>query len=166
VPARTELRWFVPGGVAGARRPDGRGVVRTDLYQVRTLAPDRSVKLRGRATLEHKVRSGRVELVEVGALRGFAETWLKLDARGLQTRPDDGWVKVRKELWRGRGVEIGRLDVGGERWWTVCVDAAAIERRPPLLERWTDVLVAHGQPHSYASWLLELQRPGSARRKR
>jgi hypothetical protein len=104
--------------------------------------------------------------VELGALRGFAETWSKIEARGLDTSADDTWVKVRKELWRDRGVEVARLEVGGERWWTVCVNAPSVERHPPLLERWRDVLVAHGRPHSYASWILELQRVRSGRRRR
>lgn len=164
--SRTEIRWFVPGGAPGCRRPPGRSVVRTDLYQLSTLTPDRSVKLRGRATLEHKVRSGRVELVELGLLRGYAETWRKLDARGLDVSADEPWMKVRKELWRERGIEVGRLDVDGRRWWTVCVDAASIDRPPALLERWRAVLVGHGQCHSYASWILELQRSRSGRRRR
>jgi hypothetical protein len=167
VATRTEIRWFVPGGVDGCRRPPGRAVVRADLYQCSTLTPSRSVKLRGRATLEHKVRTGRVELVEIGALRGFAETWLKIDAAGVDVQADGPWVKVRKELWRAGGVEVGRVDVGGQRWWTVCVDAAVMGRRSAgLLEGWSDVLIAHGQPHSYASWILELQRARSARRRR
>jgi hypothetical protein len=160
------MRWFVPGGADGVRRPPGQPVVRTDLYQCSTLSPSRSVKLRGRTTLEHKVRVGRVELVEIGDLRGFAETWLKIEPHGSGAQADGPWVKVRKELWREPGIEIGRLDVGGHRWWTVCVAAASVRRPPSLLGRWNDVLVARGQPHSYASWILQLQRTRSARGRR
>jgi hypothetical protein len=157
-----ELRWFVRRD-APAWTPKGSAVVRTDRYHLASLTPLRSVKLRGGTKLEGKVRVGTVEMLSVGAACGFAETWEKVAAPDPRPGRRDGWVDVRKELWRARGSEIGRLTVCGETWWTVCVDADAVGReRPPIPDAWVDLVAAHGEPHSYASWLLTRARTWSA----
>jgi hypothetical protein len=136
-------------------------VRRTDVYDVAVLTPACSIKLRAGRTLEQKIRDGRVELWSHGPLRGFAETWHKVPPGGRARGGGPVWVEVRKELWRRRGIEVGRLTVRGQRWWTVCVDATIeSSRASPLLAAWRDVLVDHGETHSYASWLLEVAPPG------
>ena len=130
-----EVRWFVPADGVKSQAPKGRPVVRFDLYHLSGVTPSHSVKLRGRTTLEHKVRLGRVVMVQIAGVRGFAETWHKVDAPKLEvTDGNDVWITVRRSLWRRRGVEIGRLDVVEQRWWTVCVEAdTEASTLPPAL---------------------------------
>jgi hypothetical protein len=151
--ARREARWFVAGGLPGSLRPAGAPLRRVDAYQRSSLLPWNAVKRRGRSILEHKVRVGAVELVDVAGITGFGETWVK--RRPSPTELDGGWLEVSKRVWTFREVELAVVEVEGRTSWTVCVD---LERQPTrtgqaVLERWHGVLRRRGEPVSYPTWL-------------
>ena len=154
---RSEVRWFVPGDLPADLRPTGSPRRRQDAYDVANLSPATSVKRRGpRDRVEWKVRVGRVELIEIGPLVGFLERWVKFrDEAPGESHRRERWVPVDKEVWTAGRLEVARLAVAGEPWWTVALphgDGAAVR----LLEPWTEWLVANGVPGSYPSWLLHV----------
>jgi hypothetical protein len=158
-----EVRWFLDDDVPMSMLPSGRSRTRADRYDVTSLRPWSSVKQRGRAVLERKERVGRVELVTVGGLVGFVETWQKVRRRRV---PDaDGWLEVRKQMWFAQEVEIACVEVGDTVAWTVCIDVtcpASVAGRAAL-DRWWAPLRRHGQPSSYAAWLGERFGPVASR---
>ena len=164
-PATAEVRWFVAGDLPAHRVPRGPGRRRVDSYYVPSLSPVSSVKRRGDRRLELKVRVGRVELVEHGAVVGYAERWLKSRLAPTLTDFVPGpWIEVHKRLWCVEGGELARLSVAGTSWWTIAAltgptgtSTAAIR----LLDSWIDFLAADAKPHSYASWLTELCHDGT-----
>ena len=149
---RWEARWFVAGPLPDDLRPRRSAHHRRDHYDLASLSPVASTKRRGRrAEAEHKRRVGRVELVEVGSLVGFAERWQK---QRMRHTPPGWWTAVDKAVWTVDGVELTEVTVGGGAWWTVAVAAG----RPAALrvpERWAERL-AVATPASYPAWLLEL----------
>src|SRR4051795_1037694 len=65
-----EVRWFVDGEISDELRPTRRPVKRADLYELETLRPWEAHKCRGGSgVMEHKLRVGRVELIEWGGGR-------------------------------------------------------------------------------------------------
>lgn len=149
-----EARWFLEGDVPDVLRPKGRPKRRVDAYNVETLKPWLALKRRGRSSLaERKVRVGRVELVVLADVGGFAETWVK--TRLDHERPRGAWLEVRKHWWPSGEVEIGYFEVEGCWGWTVCVDVtrAATPNGRALLGAWRAELSRRGQPSSYPAWI-------------
>jgi hypothetical protein len=124
----------------------------------RWVRPPRSSVGTGTAHSKYKTRVGRAEEVEIGGVSGVAERWAKRRFRKDEDhRPLRGpWIELRKHLWRHSGVEVGRLDLGGETWWTVAVpvgDSRPSKASAKLIEAWADLLGAEGQASSYPMWL-------------
>jgi hypothetical protein len=154
--ARAEVRWFVAGDLPADRRPAGSVRRRQDAYNLTNLTPATSVKRRGRrGRTEWKLRVGRVELVQLGAVAGFAERWVKfLGEPPEEPLPGDRWLDVRKDVWTDGRLELARLEVAGERWWTVALADADHAGASRLLAPWSEWLEAIATPGSYPSWLL------------
>jgi hypothetical protein len=118
------------------------------------LDEDRSVKCRGDdGPLEHKVRVGGPQVVEIAGVTGFAERWCKTRL----PRPDGvAWLAVHKTVVRRRGIEVCRLQVAGERWWSIAVRLDV--GRPPVLpgelRRWLHREQEQVMAASYPTWLL------------
>jgi hypothetical protein len=152
-----EVRWFVRGDGAGLPRPARPGRKRLDSYHLDSCSPYQSLKRRGRhGPYERKLRTGRVELVDDAQLVGFAERWVK-QRHDLHDQCPVGWIDVRKELWVLGDVEVCRLRVGAERWWSIAVLTRSGCVRPKALETiapWRDLLRTDGFCGSYPSWLL------------
>ena len=159
--AGTEVRWFMPGSGPHDR---GRRHERLDRYDSVTLSPTRSLKRRGaKGTLELKLRVGRVERFELNGVVGFAEQWVKRriaeDAVGIveDAVGDVGeWIPIRKCIWYEAGLEIGRVQIDGERdrWWTVALDPSRRLKRSTV--RWLREHrgeLASGMPASFAGWI-------------
>jgi hypothetical protein len=163
-----EARWFVAGDLPAALRPGRRGRRRVDSYCVQSLSPASSIKRRGGGSLEWKVRLGRVELVRFGEAVGFAERWVKLQLDELSPALAGGpWFDVAKQIWCvDDGVEVTRLSVAGDRWWTVAVRTEAdVSTDRARLRSLVAALSAAGTAHSYASWLSERWGDPSVRRR-
>jgi hypothetical protein len=151
---RPEVRWFGPGdGPDGVRWACARR--RTDRYDPVALGEDRSVKCRGDdGPLEQKVRVGGPEPVEVAGVVGFAERWCKTRL----PRPDGvAWLAVHKTVVRRRGIEVCRLEVADERWWSIAVrlDADRPPALPAELRRWLHRERERVLAASYPAWLLQ-----------
>ena len=154
---RADVRWFVRGDVPEGRRPAGALRRRQDGYDLINHTPATPVKRRGRRDrIEWKLRVGRVELVHVGTVVGLVERWVKYLDEPPGSRPGDRWLDVRKELWAGGGLEVARLDVTAEPWWTVAVTDGDRAGATRLLGPWTECLHGVGAPGSCAFWLLDL----------
>jgi hypothetical protein len=155
VRACREVRWFVDDEVPASLVPSDRPQRRADCYDVDALRPWTSVKRRRGCVLERKLRIGRVELVTVAGVVGFAETWQKQRVRDRVV--DEEWLEVRKHVWTRGEVEIARVEVAGIRSWTICIDVT----RPPsaagrdALHAWRVPLQRHGQSSGYPAWLAE-----------
>jgi hypothetical protein len=151
-----EARWFIDGDVPESLQPHRRPAQRTDLYELGTLRPWQAHKRRGRAgVIEHKLRVGRVELIELLDVDGYAETWEK--CRDGKPPPAGPYLEVRKQLWITGGIEIGRFEVDGAAGWTLCVD---VDRRlnattRATFEAWVPLLQTAGVASSYPAWLTE-----------
>jgi hypothetical protein len=159
---RYEARWFVASEVGAELATHRPGRCRVDAYHVPSLTPATSVKWRGDAALvEHKRRLGRVELVTWCGVPGFGEQWVK--QRQPRRRPPGGaaWREVSKEVWTRAGVEVARFVVGGEEFWTVCVDLACAGEPSGPARRWWRSQLAGAEPSSYAAFLAAL--PGTGR---
>ena len=147
-----EVRWFQHGD-----GPDATGTVRrrTDAYLITSLTPSSSLKRRGRSgPLEMKARVGRVELVRVAGLVGFAERWVKdripAAAVGHQR---DGWLHVDKTAWIEDGVELSLVVLGGRRCWS-----AACDPEDPVAGAWVRAhrrALTGAIAASFPAWLLQ-----------
>ena len=177
-PYRTaEARWFRRGDVPPAVRawfdalgPDVELESRADRY----LAPTDDalgVKLReGHA--EAKRRDGVLGPLRVGPAAAPVEGWTKwsfplADPGPLAAEPDDAWVAVAKTRWQRHAdacaLELSQVDVGGDRWWSVCLEATgpdAPARRAALdaaARRWLGAPGAPALPEAdaagYLAWL-------------
>jgi hypothetical protein len=157
-----EVRWFADGSLPWQPAFDPRR--RTDVYDGAALGPDRSVKRRGLdGPVELKWRAGRVELVEVAGLEGFAERWFKrrLATDGRRWRPSGPPRVVTKTTWTLGGVDVTEVLMDGHVCWTVAV-RPAVETDWALLDGlWSHLGAAVSR--SYPAWLLE-RRPVAARR--
>jgi len=150
----------VPGELDAALRPTARHVGRTDRYHLESLGPTSSLKRRGRhGPLEWKTRVGPVERCEISGVPGLAERWTKqrVRQRDLERRPLGAWIEVDKQLWRLGDVEIGRLGVGGERWWTIAVPVrpeGTSKSSAKVIASCRELLLDVGEPVSYPMWVL------------
>jgi hypothetical protein len=157
-----EVRWFAEGCLPW--RPDFDPRRRTDVYDGAALGPDRSVKRRGLdGPVESKWRAGRVELVEIAGVVGFAERWFKrrLATDGRRWRPSGPPRVVTKTTWTLGGVDVTEVLMDGRIGWTVAV-RPAVETDRALLEGLRSHLEA-AVSMSYPAWLLE-RAPAAARR--
>jgi hypothetical protein len=146
-----EARWFVRGEMA--LDPIGRPRRRTDWYHVQSLAVTTSWKIRGdKGPLEykHRVAAGPIE---IGGVTGMAEQWAKLRYR--DPRPGGEWMAVHKELWRVAGLEVCRVTIDGERWWSVAVSIDGCGDAHLEFGRWSSSVREDGNPGSYPQWLLD-----------
>lgn len=103
--------------------------------------------------LEHKVRVGRPQVVEVAGVHGFAERWRKTRL----PRPEGvAWLAVHKTVVHRRGIEVCRLQVAGERWWSIAVrlDVGRPPALPGELRRWLHLEQERVVSASYPAWLL------------
>jgi hypothetical protein len=152
-----EVRWFLRGDLPERTRPATPGRRRLDSYHLDSCSPHQSLKRRGRrGPYERKVRTGRVELIEHDRLVGFAECWVK-QRHAIEDQCPVGWIDVRKEVWGLGDVEVCRLRVGAERWWSVAVLVRHGQLRPKTLRAvapWSAAIGAEGFCGSYPSWLL------------
>jgi len=146
----------VRGRLPEALTPRGQPQRRCDEYDLRRLAPHRAVKRRGRRHLEWKQRIGRVELIEIANVTGFAERWMKGRALDDQRNEPGEWLAVHKRIWRGRGVEVSAVEVAGEEWWSLAVSCDGMVEH--VLEPWWCALRADGEASAYPGWLLTLAR--------
>ena len=183
-PYRTaEARWFQRGEVPADVRAwfDALGPAvepesRTDRY----LAPASAalgVKLR-EGQLEAKRRTGTGAPLAVGRSEASVEGWAKWSFE-LAAAPepaaelaaaDAGWVAVRKTRWQRHreacALELARVEVGGEPWWSVCLEATGPDgdaRRDALAQAAREWLGAEGAPalpasdaQGYPAWLLAI----------
>jgi len=152
---RREVRWILEGRVRVALRPSGRPRRRRDRYDLDTLTPWHAAKRRGSsATLEHKVRTGRVEHGRWSGVDGFVETWRK--GRVHSDRDVGTWVAVDKQLWSFGHVEVCHFSVGRTGGWTVCIDVGRLPTPAgtQVLDLWLPELARRGAPDSYPSWLV------------
>jgi len=162
--ARWEARWFAPGDVDLDLDRFGRRRRRIDSYHVPSLAPDMSLKRRGdSAALEHKRRFDRVELISWCGVDGFAERWVKQRVPRQPRAVSGDWCDIVKDVWVDAGIELARVRIDRECFWTVCVDlACAGEPRRPARALLRE-LVARAEPSSYPSFLLASRiRPSAA----
>lgn len=165
---------------------------REDRYLVEPSTPELGVKIKGGAELDLKVfRGSPGELTVPGGGRGRMELWEKwrftLDAVALPSVGASGWVAVRKfrrrrsfRLGEGEGevrerpvseaelpgcsVELTDFALGGERCWTLCLEAGGepetLEKELRATAAWLfrdpmpdGVRLDPGDSMSYARWL-------------
>jgi len=115
-----EVRWFVPGDVAGRLRP-------------------------------------RFESYEVGGVPASIERWVKrrLRERDLDQPLHGAWFQVDKQLWRIGGIEVCRLEIGTQPWWTVAITPGRYGKTTRrVFESWAPLLRSVGEPTSYPVWVL------------
>jgi len=148
-----EARWFIVGDIDDELRPLGRPKCRVDSYELTTMRPWHAIKLRDGSAVERKSRVGRVEMVHLAGVIGFAERWIKV-RRGSWRTPAV-WIEVAKRCWRDGSVEVTSLANGAEHGWSLCLDLT--EPLPPAalatFERWAETLRARGVAASYPAWL-------------
>lgn len=146
-----EVRWIVRGQLAGAvaawfGRFPAEPTTLEDAYLLDPYLPGLSVKMRGGQALEVKVYCGSPGVLEVpGRVRGRLESWQKWSfphgPPGPGSRDPAGWrlvSKRRRISWFAQAtgmrlpqpseqpacaVELTAIDLGGEPWWTVCLEA-------------------------------------------
>ncbi len=163
---------------------------REDRYLADPSIPELGVKIKGGIELDLKAYRGSPgELAVPGGGRGRLEMWEKwrfpLDAVALPSVDARGWLAIRKVRRRrsfhvvgdraaerpvseaelpGCSVELTEFAVGGETWWTLCLEAGGepegLERelratagslfREPMPD---GVRLDLGDSSSYARWL-------------
>ena len=167
-----EVRWFGRGEIPdeveawfGGLAPDGPEPdteTRTDRY----LAPSSDalgVKLR-EGLVEAKRRESTLGTLAVGGARAEAEVWVKWsfelaeDVEGL----GDEWIAVAKSRRQrhadGCALELSRLELDGEAWWSVCVEASGPSPESALADaalQWlaTAPPLPASQARGYPAWL-------------
>src|SRR4051794_27871345 len=140
-----EVRWFLDGEIPDELQPTRRPVKHTDLYELETLRPWEAHKRRGGSgVMEHKLRVGRAELIELLGVDGYVETWEKW--RNGKQRPTGPCLEVRKQVWVTAGLEIGRFEVNGDAGWTICVaaDRPLNGSARGLMEAWLPLFESFG----------------------
>jgi hypothetical protein len=68
------------------------------------------------------------------------------------------WVEVRKERWRWTGLEVARVSVEDQQWWTLAVELGTGRSAEELVERyphWDHIVSGEAFIGSYPRWLLE-----------
>jgi hypothetical protein len=156
--AAEEVRWFVAGDIDNALRPPGPSRHRTDVYHLASLGPASSLKRRNTSgPLEWKARVGRRKPCEISGVPGVAERWVKRQLReqDLEHPLRGHWIEVRKQLWRVGGLEICRLDIDTQPWWTIAVPTARPNKTMRrIVAAWGPLLRASAQVTSYPMWVL------------
>lgn len=133
-----EVRWFLRGTAPEAvaawfdRLGDPvEAETRTDRYLAPT-GDGLGVKVRT-GNLETKRRSAVEDPLHVGPASGAAEAWTKWSfPLAGDAEPEAGWVAVDKTRWQRQtpgergscALELSALTVGGEAWWSVCLEAS------------------------------------------
>ncbi|MGB3544970.1 hypothetical protein [Rubrivirga sp.] len=181
-----EVRWFMPGAIPPAVRDwfDALGPgsspgqapeaeTRTDLY----LAPTSDalgVKLRD-GRVEAKRRTGTLGLLDLEGGPVEVEAWAKwsfetptaLESRQASEANEAGWIPVEKTRRQrhadGCALELSRIVLEGEDWWSVCLEATGAddaERRSALeagARRWLAIedapSLASSDAAGYPAWL-------------
>ena len=146
-----EVRWILRGHLAGEvedwfGRFPAEAMALEDAYLLDPYLPGLSVKVRGGRELEVKVYGGSPGLLEVaGRARGRLQSWRKWSfphGPASPSRGDSaGWRLVSKRRrisffaqatemgspqlgeQPGCGVELTAVDLRGEPWWTLCLEA-------------------------------------------
>jgi hypothetical protein len=156
--AAEEVRWFVAGDIDDELRPRGPSRHRTDVYHLASLSPASSLKRRNTSgPLEWKARVGRRKPCEISGVPGGVERWVKqqLRERDLNQPLLGNWIDVRKQLWRVGGLEICRLDIDTQAWWTIAVPTAHPNKTMrKIVAAWGPLLRASAQATSYPMWVL------------
>lgn len=189
-----EVRWILRGHLAGEvedwfGRFPAEAMALEDAYLLDPYLPGLSVKVRGGRQLEVKVYGGSPGLLEVaGRARGRLQSWRKWSfphGPASPSRGDSaGWRLVSKRRrisffaqatemgspqlgeQPGCGVELTAVDLRGEPWWTLCLEATgpadALRRE---LDAAAALVFAQALPGgmelglddstSYAQWLLQ-----------
>ena len=175
-----EARWFrrgpTPDAVAAwfdALGPPVEPASRTDRY-LRPTDAALGVKLR-EGRVEAKRRDGTAGPLTAGRAEATVETWTKWSF-ALSEAPEVGeaWVEVAKtrrqrEHEAGDGacrLELSEVEVGGEAWWSVCLEAdgPSAEARQRALAtaavRWLGradaPALSADDARSYPAWLREV----------
>ncbi len=130
---------------------------RTDVYHLASLGPESALERReGSGPLEWKVRIGPREACEIAGVPAVAERWIKhrLRESAFDLPVPGDWIDVHKRLWRTGGVEICRLELEGQRWWTVALPTERPNKAMrKVLMSWAPLLRDRGEATSYPIWL-------------
>ena len=128
-----EVRWFTRGAVPASARswfdglgPDVEPETRTDRYLEPT-SDALGVKVR-EGRVEAKRRTAALGRIDPEGVSAEAEAWAKWSFETPTALEDGaGWVDVEKTRWQrhegGCALELSRVVVEGEPWWSVCLEA-------------------------------------------
>jgi len=146
------MRWFLPEEPPLASLCEAPDRQRVDRYHLPSLTPGSGWKQRGvRGVFELKVRRGQPVLVRAGEVTGVCEQWVKHRIDG-PVDLDGPWVDVHKAVWATSFAQITQIDVGDQRWWSICTRVTdSIPHFPAELEA---AIASVGLPGSYPTWLL------------
>ena len=175
----TELRWFVPGSLpaeVGVWFAGSTGVLeeRIDTYLLDG-REDIGVKRRFRQTVELKVRQSLDGRIEFGdGLAGSLEVWRRWSPAEhlVEHGVDERWVDVHKSVMKRRflldgtevpfspvvkatgagcDVEVARVTVDDDHWWTFAFAAFGPPetRREALLASWQALVAAAPCPEPF-----------------
>lgn len=170
-----EVRWFRSGEIPApvAAWFDALGEpVETEARADRYLAPASDalgVKLR-QGSIEAKRRDQTLHRLDAGRCRATVEAWTKwsfplADADDLpHGLPEAGWVEVGKQRRQRHAdacaLELSRLTIWDEVWWSVCLEATGPDAPAALMEAARQWLGAEGAPvlpeadaQGYPAWL-------------
>ena len=172
-----EVRWFGRGEIPDAVEAWFAGLgepveaeARTDRY----LAPTSDalgVKLR-EGQVETKRRDSVLGPLRVGASEAEVETWTKWSFTLAGAVPGgvaeaagdfgDGWIAVaksRRQRYHGdAALELSRLEVAGQAWWSVCLEASGPDPAAALADAARQWLASappwpETQACGYPAWL-------------
>ncbi len=120
--------WFASLG------PEVPEETRTDRYLIPTESADLGLKIReGTIQAKQRIATGGARPLAPEA-RGAVEAWRKWTLGAADVVPENGWVDVIKSrrqkpavlLARGArcALELSELEIGGAKWWSVCLEAS------------------------------------------
>lgn len=180
-----EVRWIVPGQLGQAvcdwfTRFPGLKEEREDVYLLRPRLAGLSVKLRDASTLDVKSYLGSPGVLALpGWGQGRLESWRKWSfpygATPFADPGPGGWVTVsksRRSAWfplpasdnpapvrpppgTGCMAELTRIEVGGERWWSVGLEATGSTGLLPAAVRHAAGLLFAGPLPAWAGFRLD-----------
>ncbi len=164
-----EVRWFGRGEIPdeveawfGKFGPEPDTEARTDRYLTPT-SDALGVKLR-EGQVEAKRRERALGPLAVGDARAQAEMWVKWSfelAEAVEGLGDE-WVsvaKARRQRHADDGaLELSRLEIDGEVWWSVCLEASGPSPESTLADaarRWlaTAPPLPASDARGYPAWL-------------
>jgi hypothetical protein len=155
-----EARWFVAGDIDSRPRTKARS--RVDSYHLDTLTETSAWKRRGGGSFDHKQRIGPARPIVVNGVRGVSEQWSKRRVAAVDL--SGTWLDVRKQLWTWPGVQLCRLSVAGDRWWSLALESTGTAERLRPIERpeldeyfpaWRSIMHSTAVSCSYPRWLLD-----------